>query len=92
MKKSLSALVAIAMLATPALADVRPDACAPVFPVVDKVAAVAPQDVQVAQAAPAAAAKKGFFGLPLLLPLLLAGAGAAALGGGGGNSPNVSPA
>lgn len=94
MKKSVSALLVVALVATPAIANVRPANCAPVFPLMDKVAAaVPPADVQVAQAGPIAAAKKGFFGLPLLLPLLLAGGGAAAaLSGGNGSSNPVSPA
>lgn len=94
MKKSLCVLAGIAVLATPALAQVRPANCAPVFPLMDKVAAVVPQDVTVAQAAPAAVAKKGFFGLPLLLPLLAAGGACvvACGGGGGGDNNPASPA
>lgn len=94
MKKSLGFITAIALLATPAIAQVRPGECAPVFPLLDKVAAApVPQDVTVAQAAPAAVAKKGFFGLPLLLLAALGAGGAAALGGGGGGGTNiVSPA
>lgn len=94
MNKPTSILVVATLLAAPAVANVRPENCAPVFPLMDKVAAAAPADVQVAQAAPAAAAKRGFFGLPLLLPLLAVGGGAALLsggGGGGGDNP-VSPA
>ena len=96
MNKSVCVLLVVALAATPALAQVRPVNCTPVFPLLDDVAA-APllQDVTVAQAAPTAAAKKGFFGLPFL-PFLLAagGAGAAAAisGGGGGNDSLVSPA
>jgi len=96
MNKSLCALLVVALVATPALAQVRPVDCKPVFPLLDEVA-TAPvlQDVTVAQAGPTAAAKKGFFGLPFL-PFLLAagGAGAAAAlsGGGGGNDSLVSPA
>jgi hypothetical protein len=93
MKKSLGFVAAIALLATPAIAQIRPDACAPVFPLLDKVAAApVPQDVTVAQAAPTAGAKKGFFGLPLLLLAALGAGGAAALGSNGSGSSTVSPA
>lgn len=95
MKKSLCALLVVALVATPALAQVRPVDCTPVFPVLDEVVAAAPlQDVTVAQAAPTAAAKRGFFGLPFL-PFLLAAGGigaTAALSGDGGNDALVSPA
>ena len=103
MRKSVGFIIGVALLATPAIAQmaapvveqIRPDACVPVFPVLDDVAAVSlPQDVTVAQAAPTAAAKKGFFGLPFL-PFLLAGAGVggvAALSGGNNNATTVSPA
>lgn len=103
MRKSVGFIIGVALLATPAIAQmatpaieqIRPDACVPVFPLMDKVAAVSvPQDVTLAQAAPTAAAKKAFFGLPFL-PFLLAGAGAggiAALSSGGGDSSTVSPA
>lgn len=95
MNKSLCAMLVVALVATPALAQVRPVDCTPVFPVLDEVAS-APllPDATVAQAAPTAAARRGFFGLPFL-PFLLAagGIGAAALGGGdGGNDSLVSPA
>jgi len=108
MKKSFGLVTAMAILATPAVAqikpgtcapvfpvmDVRPGGCAPVFPLMDKVAsAPIPQDVTVAQAAPAATAKKGFFGLPFL-PLLLAGLGAGGIAAlsGGNSGTTVSPA
>jgi hypothetical protein len=108
MKKSFGFIIAMALLATPAIAqiqpgacapvfplmDIRPGACAPVFPLMDKVAAAPiPQDVTVAQAAPAAAARRGFFGLPFL-PLLLAGLGAGGIAAlsGGDSGTTVSPA
>ena len=95
MNKSLCALLAVALIATPALAQVRPSDCAPVFPLMDEVAAAPLQDVTVAQAAPATAARRGFFGLPFL-PLLLAAGGIGALaslgGGDNGSNPTVSPA
>ena len=84
MRKSVAILIGASVLGTPALAQVRPQDCRPVFPVVDPVQAALPQDVIAERAIPAAAAKRGFFGLPLL-PLLLGGAGGlVALGGGGG--------
>lgn len=95
MNKFVAAIMGIAVLGTPALAQVRPQDCRPTLPVVDQAAAI-PQDVIAERAIPAAVAKKGFFGLPLL-PLLLAGGGciiACGGGGGGGSTPStpVSPA
>lgn len=84
MRKSVAILIGASVLGTPALAQVRPQDCRPVFPVTDPVQAALPQDVIAERAIPAAAAKRGFFGLPLL-PLLLGGAGGLiAIGGGGG--------
>lgn len=94
MKKAIASLVGIAVLATPALAQVRPENCQPVFPVVDKVASVLPQDVVAEPAAPVTEAKRRFLGLPLLLPALAGLGGVAALIGDddGGPPQNVSPA
>ena len=83
MRKWTSTLVAMAVLSTPAAAQVRPQDCRPALPVVDQAAQAVPQDVLAEQAAPAVVAKRSFFGLPFL-PLLLAGAGAGLVGGGGG--------
>jgi hypothetical protein len=94
MRKPISFIMGIAMLASPAFGQVRPQDCRPVLPVVDKAAAAVPQDVVTEPAAPEVAAKKRFLGLPLLLPALLAAGGVAALtgGGGGGTTPSdVSP-
>lgn len=95
MKKSVAVLVGLAVISTPAMAQVRPEECRPVFPLNDPVQAALPQDVVASRAVPTAA-RRSFFGLPFL-PLLLAGGGLAALigGGGGGNGPDeipVSPA
>ena len=94
MKKSVTALVVAAALSTPALAQVRPQDCRPVFPLMDAVQAALPQDVIAARAIPAAAARRGFFGLPLLPLLLAAGGGLVALDDddGGGSDDAVSPA
>lgn len=91
MSKFASILAGLAVLGTPALAQVRPQDCRPVFPVVDQAAAAAPQDVIAERAIPAAVAKRGFFGLPLL-PLLLAGGGCAIVCGGGGGGGGSTPA
>jgi hypothetical protein len=97
MKKLASALVALSVLSMPAAAQVRPGDCRPVLPVVDKAAAVIPQDVVTPQAAPEVAAKRRFLGLPFLLPLVALGGGCAIVCGNGGNhnnnvTPPVSPA
>ncbi len=92
MSKSVAILVGIAVLGSPALAQVRPQDCRPALPVVDQVSAI-PQDLVAERAIPAAAVKRGFFGLPLL-PLLLAGGGACILacGSSNGNGTPASPA
>jgi len=92
MRNALAMLVGIAVVATPAIAQVRPQNCQPVFPVVDKVASVLPQDVVAEPAAPLAEAKRRFLGLPLLLPALAGLGGVAALIDDDGGSRNVSPA
>jgi hypothetical protein len=76
------------MMASPAIAQVRPADCRPIFPVVDQVAQVQPvQDVLAERVGPVAkAAKRRFIGLPFWLAgLALAGGGVAAIDGGGGN-------
>jgi hypothetical protein len=89
MKKAVTTVLAIAMLATPAVAtQVRPADCRPIFPVVDQIAQVEPvQDVLAERSGPIAkAAKRRFIGLPFWLAgLALAGGGAALVDGGGGN-------
>jgi len=89
MKKSVTALVVLAILSTPAAAQVRPGDCRPVLPVVDKVVA---QDVTTEQAPVTALAKRKFLGLPFLLPLLALGGGCVVLcGHNGGGTPNTPP-
>ena len=78
MRKSVTLLVGTVLLASPAFAQVRPQDCRPVLPVVDRAAAVVPQDVIAEPAMAAVPAKKRFLGFPLLLPLL-AGAGGIAI-------------
>lgn len=98
MRKSISVIVGMALLASPAFAQVRPQDCRPVLPVVDQAAAAVPQDVIAQPAAPAVAASKRFLGLPLLIPALAALGGGVAIAtsnhnnGGNDDNPPVSPA
>lgn len=89
MKKAVTTVLAIVMVASPALAtQVRPGDCLPMFPVLDQVAQVEPiPDVLAERAGPIAkAAKRRFIGLPFWLAgLALAGGGAALVDNGGGN-------
>lgn len=92
MKKLLAGFIGVSLVSTPAMGQVRPQDCRPVLPVMDQVAAA---DVIAEPAAPVALARRGFFGLPFLLPLLAALGGIAAIGGGdggeGGGGNPVSP-
>lgn len=93
MKKALIVMAGISMLATPAFAQVRPQDCRPMLPLMDDLPPVA--DVIAEPAVPVAAVKRGFFGLPFLFPLLAAGGGLIALTGGdnpGSDPVPVSPA
>lgn len=92
MKNAIALLAGISLISTPAFGQVRPQDCRPALPVVDDVAAV-PADVVADPVAPVAVARRSFFGLPFLLPLLAAAGGIAAIAsaGGGDNNP-VSPA
>lgn len=93
MKKPVTALVALAILSSPAVAQIRPGDCRPVLPVLDKAASVLPQDVTTEPAGPTIAAKRKFLGLPFLLPLLALGGGCVVLcgHGGGGTTPDTPP-
>jgi hypothetical protein len=91
MKKGLTLLTGLALLASPAFGQVRPEDCRPVLPVLDQAAAAVPQDVVTQPAGPAIAAKKRFLGLPFLLPLLAAGGGCVVLCGGGNNNNEGNP-
>lgn len=90
MNKALAVMVGISLVSTPAFGQVRPQDCRPVLPVVDDVAAI-PADVIAEPVAPAAAARRGFFGLPFLLPLLAAGGGLIAITSSNNNQEPVSP-
>lgn len=98
MKTGLTLLTGMALLASPAFGQIRPEDCRPVLPVLDKAAAAVPQDVVTEPAGPAVAAKKRFLGLPFLLPLLAGGAGCIVFCGGNNNNgtpdtpPPTSPA
>lgn len=93
MKRAVTALLAISLVASPAVAQVRPADCQPIFPVVDQIAQVEPiQDVLSERIGPVAtAARRRFLGLPLLLAGLALAGGGLALGGGGGGGNNRSP-
>ena len=93
MTRFVALIAGISLLTTPVAAQVRPENCVPVFPLVDQAVVAAPAaDVIAEPIAPVAtAARRSFFGLPFLLPLLAAvGGGLAALTS-GDNGP-VSPA
>ena len=91
MKTGLTLLTGMALLASPAFGQIRPEDCRPVLPVLDKAAAAVPQDVVTEPAGPAVAAKKRFLGLPFLLPLLAGGAGCVIFCGGNNNNGNDNP-
>lgn len=91
MRKVLVLLATVTMVASPAFGQVRPQDCRPMLPVTDDLPPVA--DVVAQPAVPVAAVKRSFFGLPFLLPLLMAGGGLiAAVSGGDDDNDNVSPA
>jgi hypothetical protein len=91
MKTGLTLLTGMALLASPAFGQIRPEDCRPVLPVLDKAAAAVPQDVVTEPAGPAVAAKKRFLGLPFLLPLLAGGGACVIFCGGNNNNDNPPP-
>ena len=97
MRKSIGLIVGLTLVASPAFAQVRPQDCRPVLPVMDKAAAAVPMDVVAEPAAPQVAAGRRFVGLPLLFPALLAAGGIGAIAShnssnNDSNTPAVSPA
>jgi hypothetical protein len=84
MTKFVRTAIALSLLSSPAFADVTPDDCRPVFPVMDQTAAA--QDVVSQPQGPTVPAKRRFLGLPFLLLPLLAAGGAAALSSGGNSA------
>jgi hypothetical protein len=92
MKTGLAVLTGMALVASPAFGQIRPEDCRPVLPVLDKAAAAVPQDVVTEPAGPTVAAKRRFLGLPFLLPLLAGGAGCIIFCGGNNNgTPDTPP-
>lgn len=87
MFKLVAIVASAALVSTPVVAQALPENCRPVFPLTEELAQV-PGDVVADRAVPAAAQRRGFFGLPLL-PLLLLGAagGVAVLADGDGQQP-----
>ena len=91
MKTGLTLLTGLAVLASPAFGQIRPEDCRPVLPIMDQAAAAVPQDVVAEPAGPAVAAKNRFLGLPFLLPLLAGGAGCVIFCGGNSSSGDNNP-
>jgi hypothetical protein len=89
MKRALIVMAGVSMLASPAFAQVRPQDCRPMLPLMDDLPPVA--DVIAEPAVPVAATQRGFFGLPFLMPLLAAGS-FFAINPNGSSSDPVSPA
>ena len=96
MRKPIALILGLTLIASPAFAQVRPQDCRPVLPVMDKAAAAVPMDVVAEPAAPQVAAGRRFLGLPLLFPALLAAGGLGAIAShnsdNNNNTPAVSPA
>ena len=89
-KQALVAMLSVSMLASPAIGQVRPQDCRPMLPLMDDLPPVA--DIFAEPAVPVAAASRGFFGLPFLLPLLAAGGGLVAISTDDDDNDPVSPA
>lgn len=91
MLKLVAVFTGLAVISTPALTQVAPENCRPVFPLTEELAQVQ-GDVIADRALPTTETRRGFVGLPLL-PFLLAGAGglvAIGVGGDDGNLQSVS--
>lgn len=93
MKKSFLVSASLILFSAQAVAQVRPQDCRPVFPVVDHVeAAVVPNDVVAVQAPPTVVERRRFVGLPFLIPLVIGGGFIAIITHHGGHHHTVSPA
>ncbi|MGZ2410830.1 hypothetical protein ACUXST_000227 [Sphingomonas sp. F9_3S_D5_B_2] len=73
MRKLVFVSASLALLSFEAVAQVRPQDCRPVFPVIDQVAAVVQPDVVAIQEGPAPVARRRFFGVAYLIPLIAVG-------------------
>ncbi len=86
MFKLVAVFTSLAVVSTPALTQVAPENCRPVFPLTEELAQVQ-GDVIADRAVPTTETRRGFVGFPLL-PLLLAGAGGLIAIGSGGEDPD----
>ena len=89
MFKLVAVFTSLAVISTPALTQVAPENCRPVFPLADELAQVQ-GDTFADRALPATETRRRFVGIPLL-PLLLAGAGGLVAIGSGGDDDNNEP-
>jgi hypothetical protein len=92
MKKSILVSASLVLFSAQAVAQVRPQDCRPVFPVVDHVEAAVVPDVVTEQAPPTVIERRRFVGLPFLIPLVIGGGFIAIITHHGGHHHTVSPA